>query len=52
MINIVSVNLLVCRFFEPDAVHKDEKVEKNRIAADYTRVRASQERRTETGILC
>lgn len=34
-------NLLMCRFFEPDAVHKDEKVEKNRIAADYTRVRAS-----------
>jgi len=41
----------MCRFFEPDAVLEDEKVEQNRIAADHTRVRASPERGTETGIL-
>jgi len=48
---IASVRFGVYRFFEPDAVLEDENFEKNRITADYTRVRASQERGTETGIL-
>jgi len=39
------------RFFESDAVLENENVEKNRIAADYTCVRASQERGTKTRIL-
>jgi len=52
IINVSMMRFGVCRFYEPDAVLEDEEIEKNRIAAYYTRFHAFQEHSTETGILC